>query len=381
MRRARRWHRLARFWHVAGDLDEAFRSGMRALSLAQGTESALATPAAEPVPVLLVAEILFTLGLIDRDRAAYASSRQHLDVAVELLATAPTSIHRDARLGHTLVALADAHRRSGRYEDVDVALSRVWRLLPATGRLPDSGSEPATTPTMDLDTVRSVSVEALTVEGIAAKERGAFDQAARCYAQIERLLDEWASTIHVVALHHNRAGLAHARGRYVEAESHARRAVGLRRTQPRANPVDLAQDLAVLAAALAGQHRHDEALALLNEAMSICEKARPPRSYEIAVHLHNLAAIHQTLGDHTSAEHLYRQALARKQTLLGDEHPEIALIANNLATLLHDQCRTTEAVHHYRRALSIVERTHSPSHPFATVIRANLDRLERRGRA
>ena len=356
MRRARRALRLARYWHHDGDLDEAVRHGRRALRLVQAGE-----PETAPDSAALAADVALTLALVERDRAEYATGSGHVTYAVGLLDALPPATDRDRLLAHALIALADLHRRSGRYEAVDEALSRVRHLVEAP---PSSGPE------------RALAVAALTVDGIAAKERGAFDRAARCYAEIGRLLDEaTASPSEIAALHHNLAGLAYARERYAEAESHARRAVAVRRGQPRAAPVDLAQDLAVLAAALAGQHRTDEAVALFEEALTICRRARPPREYEIAVHLHNLAGIHQTLGAPARAEQLYREALAIKETLLGGEHPEVGLVANNLGTLLHDQGRDAEARACYRRALAIAERAYPPTHPVTTSVRHNLDRL------
>jgi len=270
---------------------------------------------------------------------------------VELLDGLAQAVGRDRSLAQALVALADLHRRTGRYEAVDEALSRARHLVKA-------------------------SVEALTVEGIADKERGMFDRAARCYADIGRMLDEsTASASEIAALHHNLAGLAYARERYVEAEAHARRAVAVRQAQRRAAPVDLAQDLAVLAAALSGQHRYDEAVTLFEAVLTTCRLARPPRQYEIAVHLHNLATIHHSLGESARAEHLYREALAIKETLLGDEHPEVGLVANNLGTRLHDQGRDAEAAAHLRRAFAIADRAYPPAHPVTTGVRRNLDRL------
>ncbi len=122
---------------------------------------------------------------------------------------------------------------------------------------------------------------------------------------------------------------------------------------------------------MAGQQRHDEARALLAEAMAACQRARPPRRYEIAVHLHNLAAIDQASGRTAAAEHGYRRTLALKEELLGAEHPEVALVANNLATLLSRLDRGPEAAKLYHRALAIMERSYPPEHPTSRAIRAN----------
>jgi tetratricopeptide (TPR) repeat protein len=352
MRRAGRRLRLARFWHRDGDLDEAIRHGRHALRLVLAAEPATTQEAAT-----LAAEVALTLALVERDRAAYTDGLEHATHAVGLLDTLPGPVDRDRLLAQALIVLADLHRRLGEYPAVDEALSRARQFVEAS---PD----------------RDLAIQALTVEGIAAKERGAFDQAARCYAEIGRSLDgPTAAPAAIAALHHNLAGLAYARGDHIEAESHARRAVAVRRAQRRADPVDLAQDLAVLASALAGQDRHDEAIAQFEEARTICERARPPRRYEIAVHVHNLAAIHHALGAPERAEQLYREALAIKEALLGGEHPEIGLLANNLGTLLRDQGRTAEAGACFRRALTIVERAYPPEHPVTTSVRQNLDRL------
>jgi tetratricopeptide (TPR) repeat protein len=373
MRRARRWLGLARFWHLDGDLDEAARYGRRLLGLVSTGVAVPTSPPDGPVPAMLAAEIALMVGLIERDRTEYSPCRRHLWWAVELLESQPASVDRDLRLARTLTVVADVDRRSGRYEHVAAALSRARCLLRGDdwSLRDDAGPDPAAT--VAALTAPTLLVEILTVEGIAAKERGAFDEAARCYAEIARLLVGLAApTAHSVALHHNLAGLAHARQRYVEAEAHARRALALRRTGMRGPAVDLAQDLAVLAAALAGQQRHAEAVALFDEAIAICRTARPPRSYEIAVHLHNLASMQQTLGNHTRADPLYRESLAIKERLLGSEHPEVGLVANNLGTLLHDQGRLAEAAICYRRALTIAERTYAPEHPAVVGTRKNL---------
>ncbi|MFI6996226.1 tetratricopeptide repeat protein [Nocardia sp. NPDC050175] len=344
----RRRLQLARYWQSKGDLDEAVGHGRRALRLARATAPGLA---------LLDAEAALVVAGIELDRAEYPVAKAHLVDAARWLEQVPETTERDGLLARVLVALADCHRRTGDYRQAEHALGRALPLADAAG-----GALPAAV---------------LTQLGITAKELGAFDRAAHHYARLRRLYDETSATpAEFAALWHNLAGLAHARGDYLAAETHARRAVDTRHSGPHTNPVDLAQDLAVLAAALAGQDRHGEARTLLREALAICRTARPPRHYEIAVQLHNLAAIEQTLGDTDTAERHYRQALAIKERLLGSDHPEIALLTNNLATLLHQQERHGEAVAYHRRALSIATRTFPPEHPVVVAIRHNLARTD-----
>jgi len=321
---------LARYWHRHGDLDEASRHASRAMALAAG-----------PVPVTTRATAVMTAAAIDRDRDDLASSHAHLVRAVALLEAAGPGRH----LAGALTDLGDVHRRLGRYEEATATLHRARSM------------------------VEAADARLLTVLGITAKEIGDFDEAARCYAGVAPLvssMDERAT------LAHNLAGLAYARERYPEAEAHARTAVA---TRPRTRSVALAADLGVLGAAIAAQHRPGEARTHLERAVTLCEAARPSRPYELAVLLHNLAAVDHGAGQADDAERGYRRVLALKEDLLGTDHPEVGVVCNNLGTLLHDQGRTAEARRRYERARTIAERVYPAGHPTVNAIRHNLRRL------
>jgi len=262
----------------------------------------------------------------------------------------PPGPARDRQLALALTDLGDCHRRAARYPLAVDALRRAQQLLDGP-----TGTAPLAATSM--------------MSGIVAKELGQFEAAEYWYGQAAAGIAPHGADAAV--LEHNLAGLAYARGQHEVAEQHARRAVALRRGLPGATDVDVAIDLAVLASAVAGQQRHDEARALLEEAMAACERARPPRRYEIAVHLHNLAAIDQASCHTAAAERGYRRALALKEELLRPEHPEVALVANNLATLLSGLGRGPEADGLFRRALAIVARSYPPEHPTSSAIRAN----------
>jgi tetratricopeptide (TPR) repeat protein len=130
---------------------------------------------------------------------------------------------------------------------------------------------------------------------------------------------------------------------------------------------------------VAAARRHDEARILLLQALGAYQGARPPRRYEIAVQLHNLADVEHAVGRLALAEDLYRQALSLKEQLLGAEHPEVGLVANNLGTLLMARGREPEAADCYRRALAIAQRVYQPSHPVIGRIRGNLGGASRHG--
>jgi tetratricopeptide (TPR) repeat protein len=338
---ARRRLRIGRYWQRRGDLDEAARHAYRALRLLRGS------------PVRLTGEVTLAVAEIERDRDQYGSSRTRLARLVDDLDRQPVVSPADrSLLARALIGLGDAYRRSGRYRPAVDTLGRACHLL-------DDGQP-------------DLLAAALTTLAITHKEVGEFGQAQTLYTRVQRIQQETGAGAGQLAdLHHNLAGLAYARRRYQQAEMHARQAVSLRRAA-RGNATGVAADTAVLAAILTARHRHDEARRHLDSAIAVCRAARPPRRYEIAVQLHNLAAVEQASGLPHRAESLYRQALAIKEELLGADHPEVALIANNLGTLLHGQQRTAEAAQQFSRALTIARNSYPSGHPATLDILHNL---------
>jgi hypothetical protein len=91
---------------------------------------------------------------------------------------------------------------------------------------------------------------------------GQLDRSADLYARVRDIQDraDTAGT-DAVTLLHNLAGLAYSRMDYPQAETCALAAVARRRATSGAHAVEVAADLAVLAAAVSAQHRHDKARA------------------------------------------------------------------------------------------------------------------------
>jgi tetratricopeptide (TPR) repeat protein len=342
--RARRRLRLARYWLADGDLDEAARHAHRSLRLLAGQ------------PVQLTGETTLTLAEIERDRCEWASCDTRLARLVDQLDAQPaTSPAMRSLLARALTGLGDAQRRAGRYRQATGTLERACQVVP--------DGEP------------DLLAAALTTLAITSKESGAFERAQHLYARVQRIRDvAGASAGQLADLQHNLAGLAYAQHHYERAERHARRAVSLRR-KAGANACTLAADQAVLAAVLTARHHYEEARRQLNDALATCQASKPPRRYEIAVQLHNLAALEQECGQLERSERLYRQALTIKEELLGPDHPEVALIANSLGTLLYQQHRLVEAAHQFRRALAVAEDRYPPAHPATISIRHNLHAL------
>ena len=321
--RARRRLEHARFWQARGRLDDAAAHAYRAGHVLDGRP-----------PTVLAADVAYTTAQIECGRARYRRSAEHFERAAGILLVLPPGAERDRRLADVHIGRADLHRRRGRYADAVAALTAARSLV--------HRHDPAI----------------VLLLGVIAKEQGRFGEATVRYIRLEQARLDHSDA---AALQHNLADLANAQYRYVVGEEHARRAMRLRRSDPRATAVDVAQDVAVLAAAVAGQHRYDEARSLFGQALAVCRAAQPARRHEIAGHLHNLAGIEHDCGRLPAAESLYREALAIKQDLLGPAHPEVALLMTTLAVLLRELGCKDEAANYFRQALAITEPT-VPAH-------------------
>jgi tetratricopeptide (TPR) repeat protein len=59
--------------------------------------------------------------------------------------------------------------------------------------------------------------------------------------------------------------------------------------------------------------------------------------------VNNLALVLQIQGKYEEAEEMNRRALARRETVLGVDHPNTLTSVNNLATVLSDQGKYEQA--------------------------------------
>jgi tetratricopeptide (TPR) repeat protein len=325
--RASRHLQLARHWQARGHLNDAAAHAYRAMRVLDGCP-----------PAVVAADVAYTTAQIECGRARYLDSGAQFERAAELLDVLPPGDDRDRRLADVHIGLADLHRRSGRYAQAAAALAAARRL------------------------VHRHDTAIVMLLGVIATEQGYFSDAARHYA---RLQQAHLNRVDTAALYRSLADLANAQYRYVDAEQHAQQALLLRRADPRATAVDVAQAVAVLAAAVAGQHRSGEARHLFGQALAAFRAAQPTRYDEIAGCLHNLAGIEHDRGDLRAAEPLYREALTLKQRLLGRTHPDVVLIMSNLAIVLRDLGCKDEAATYFGQAMAIAEHTFPNHHPFA----------------
>jgi tetratricopeptide (TPR) repeat protein len=328
--------RVSRHWLAVGGYEPARRWALRAV---RSTGRARPGPAAVDALTLLAVS---AQALGDHAEAEVFAGR-----ALRLLAT---GCGRPHQLVTALVHLGDIRRLRGRYRAAEEALSQAATVAAA-------GTDP------------SLLARVYTSLGVICKDSGRYDEAERWYRQA---LDRTGGRGPLSAtLWHNLAGLDHARGRYHTAEQAARRAIDLRRHAVGADHPELARDITVLAASLAGQGRLDEAEARYRSALAIVRRHLGDDHHEVAVVLTGLGGLEQQRHRPLEAARLQRAALSIKRRVLGAGHPDVAVAMNNLAVSLHRSGHQDEAARLYRDALAILERALPPGHPTTVACRDN----------
>src|SRR5262245_53502792 len=73
---------------------------------------------------------------------------------------------------------------------------------------------------------------------------------------------------------------------------------------------------------LARQRNYDEAIALVERALSRREKALGPDHLDVAAALYSLALLYRAKRDYAHAEPLSQRALAIREKALGPDHPD-----------------------------------------------------------
>ena len=270
----------------------------------------------------------------------------------------------------TLASIAEqrraaiAHRAAGRYGDAESPLL--------------AAIEPATTVFGDDDATAAVLRNDLAV---TYKYAGRCTEAETLYWLALPVLLAALGADHVVvaAVWHNLGGIRHAQGDLDAAEQFARR--GLTITSPPSATITSPSPPT-------GQHWRDprdrgdddEAEALLHQALAVFTSRLGADHYEVAVALHNRAAIIYRRGDLDAAEALARRSLELRAAALGVDHPELASTLNNLAAIHIAQRRYADADAAYRRALTVLANSVDESHPALAAIRTGLAALARTSR-
>jgi Tfp pilus assembly protein PilF len=108
--------------------------------------------------------------------------------------------------------------------------------------------------------------------------------------------------------------------------------------------------------------KHQKALPLFREALALRQMVLGEEHPDTAVSYSNLASNLKKQGRYADAEPLNRKALAINQKVLGDQHPQTALSFNNLGDSLHAQGKYADAESLSRKALSIRQKVLGEEH-------------------
>lgn len=98
----------------------------------------------------------------------------------------------------------------------------------------------------------------------------------------------------------------------------------------------------------------DASIALLRQALQLCERYLGPNHADTHLTQTILAYNYRAQGQYGDAERLDREVLSRRQRLLGDTHAETAKSLNNVALDLKGQGREGEALDLEKKALDIM---------------------------
>jgi len=161
-----------------------------------------------------------------------------------------------------------------------------------------------------------------------------------------------------------------ALGRFTEAESAARRGLGLRLDLLGPDDPLTADTMNQLANALMAQGRFAEAEPVFRRALGVYEVAYGRDSDTVALVLSNLGNVLRRTGRMDQAGAAYARAVGIAEGV-GDPFL-VAQLLNNYGWFLHMADRDIEAEPVFRRTLALALELAGPDHPFTGVARANL---------
>jgi len=135
---------------------------------------------------------------------------------------------------------------------------------------------------------------------------------------------------------------------------------------------ELASSLNNLAQLYHSQGRYSEAESLYRQALALKRKLLGQEHPDVATSLNNLAGLYESQGRYSEAEPLHSQALALRRKLLGEEHLDVASSLNNLGLFYNSQGKYSEAEPLYSQALTLTRRLLGEEHPDVATILNNL---------
>ena len=167
---------------------------------------------------------------------------------------------------------------------------------------------------------------------------------------------------------------------YEEAMPLLERALSMQRQFYQADHPELASSLYQLALLQQRSGHYDAAEPLFKEALAIRRRLYRTASHpDIAQSLHGLAGIYHRRGRYAEAEPLYREALRQRRVLYGNHHAVVAKSLEHIGWLLRFKGQYDEAEASFREALAIHERFPEKKVPIVNALSHVATMLANRG--
>lgn len=210
----------------------------------------------------------------------------------------------------------------------------------------------------DERTIRESDAESLIRRGTLERGGGNLDRAESLFRDALRTLEHAGAPDDpaLIGTLNTLGQLLVDQGAFEEAESLLTRALALSESAPSADDDELPILLLELSRLYILQSAYDLAERPLLRLLAITEAQGEGRP-EVATVLASLAAVRHALGEHTSAEDLYRRALNIRERTLTPNHITTATTMESLAETCAARGRFAEAVSLCTRALSMREMT------------------------
>ncbi len=355
----------------------------------------LALAGREDLPLTARATLLNTLADVHRNLGLYAEAaelaEQSRDVAI--------AMNDDAARADALLRLGQAREQAGAHREAETALREALSLR-ERAREPQSIADTAEWLAITLQSLGrhdeakplfQLAVDLRATLPLTDGRRadaalrlgswywtaGQLDEAARWYGQA---LDarraghtsDWPELAR--ALDAN-AALAHAQGRYADAQPLFAEALALRRRVLGDQHRLTADTLSNYGACLFDAGEPARAEPLLREAIAIYERVLPPNAAPMAKALNNLALVRQQADAFDEAQSLYERALAIYRIAYGERHARVAGTLNNLGLLAEERGDLDHARDRYEQALRLQREILEPRNPQLAYGLTNLARV------
>ncbi len=226
--------------------------------------------------------------------------------------------------------------------------------------------------------------ESLDLLASLATEQGRYEEAGRWLEKASLLEseafggDEKETRSLRVSIDHHRGELFHRLGDYDEAERYLRRSIDRLRRHGETLSPELATQLMHLALVLQDVGRLEDAEALFREALALRQTLFGEEHLAVAESLNALAVVLAMSGRIDAATPMFHRVLATRRSLLSEGHPDLADSLHNMGRLHEEKGESEAARRYYREALAVLERAYGPDHPEVAFVWTTLGFLDLR---